>query len=95
MTQSLTQQAIALVDQGMRPLQAAKQVGLAHNTLYVALKRRKEKAGLVTQCPCCLSVVSKDKIDLGVIQAEERGYVAEQLVKIGENNAAAAVLKMV
>ena len=62
MTKSLTQQAIELVDQGMKPLQAAKQVGLAHNTLYVALKKRKEKQGVLVPCPCCGTMVDAAKI---------------------------------
>lgn len=67
MTKSLTQQAIELVDQGMKPLKAAQQVGLAHNTLYVALKRRREKAEKAT-CPCCGSLVQADRINREVLK---------------------------
>ena len=53
---SKTQDAIALVKQGMAPFAAAKQVGLSANTLYVAIKRQKEKLG-IEKCPCCGQVV--------------------------------------
>ena len=39
---SKTKEAMALVDTGMAPYAAARQVGVASNTLYVALKRRRE-----------------------------------------------------
>lgn len=64
---SKTQDAMALVDQGMAPYAAARQVEMSPNTLYVALKRRREKE---TQeaCPCCGSLVAKDKIDWSVVK---------------------------
>lgn len=59
---SKTQEAIALVNQGMPPFAAAKQVGLSPNTLYVALKKQREKQG-VESCPCCGSQVPAEKIN--------------------------------
>lgn len=53
---SKTQEAIALVNQGMTPFAAAKQVGLSANTLYVALKKQRGKQNAET-CPCCGQVV--------------------------------------
>lgn len=53
---SKTQQAIALVDQGVKPFAAAREVGLSPNALYLALKKRREKMNLET-CPCCGQVV--------------------------------------
>lgn len=60
---SKTKDAIALVEQGMAPYAAAKQVGLTPNSLYVALKKRREQhaAGLV-HCPCCDSLVPAERI---------------------------------
>jgi hypothetical protein len=40
---SKTQDAIALVNQGVTPFAAAKQVGLSPNALYLALKKLREK----------------------------------------------------
>ena len=48
---SKTKEAMALVDQGVAPFAAAKQVGMAPSTLYVALKKRREKEQ--GHCPCC------------------------------------------
>ena len=42
---SKTQEALALVNQGMTPFAAAKQVGLSANTLYVAFEEAEGKAG--------------------------------------------------
>ena len=36
--------ALRLVDKGMKPYAAAKNVGIALSTIYRALKRRKNKA---------------------------------------------------
>lgn len=64
---SKTQEAIALVNQGMTPFAAAKQVGLSANTLYVALKRLKEKQGN-EPCPCCGTLVPGEKINRDVLK---------------------------
>ncbi len=66
---SKTQEAIALVNQGMTPFAAAKQVGLSANTLYVALKRQRERQS-VEACPCCGSLVPAEKIDRSVLKGE-------------------------
>ena len=50
---SKTKEAMALVDTGMAPYAAARQVGVASNTLYVALKRRREAVLPKVKCPCC------------------------------------------
>lgn len=63
---SKTQEAMALVDQGMTPYAAAKQVGLSANALYVALKKRREKQG-VEPCPCCGTLVPSDRIKREVL----------------------------
>jgi len=64
---SKTQDAIALVNQGLTPFAAAKQVGLSANTLYVALKKQREKQG-VEACPCCGSLVPAEKINRDVLK---------------------------
>lgn len=64
---SKTQEALALVNQGMAPFAAAKQIGLSANTLYVALKRQREKQG-VEACPCCGSLVAAEKINCSVLK---------------------------
>jgi hypothetical protein len=70
---SKTQDAIALVNQGVAPFAAAKQVGLSANTLYVALKKEKEKAG-IEQCPCCNQVVRAGfEIDHSVLKGGSSG----------------------
>ncbi len=62
---SKTQEAIALVDSGVSPFAAAKQVGIQPNTLYVALKRKREKeekaAGKV-HCPTCGTLVDPEQL---------------------------------
>lgn len=68
---SKTQEAIALVHQGMSPFAAAKQVGLSANTLYVALKRLREKEAQqkgIVPCPCCGSMVQEGQINRGVLK---------------------------
>ena len=68
---SKTQKAIALVKQGMAPFAAAKQVGLSANTLYVAIKREREKeakAAGKAACPCCGSMVSTEQINRDVLK---------------------------
>lgn len=68
---SKTQEAIALVKQGMAPFAAAKHVGLSANTLYVALKREREKEARAAgkeSCPCCGSVVPVEQINRNVLK---------------------------
>lgn len=67
---SKTKDAVALVNQGMAPFAAAKQVGLSPNTLYVVLKKQREKQGIET-CPCCGSLVSAEKIRKDVLKTSE------------------------
>lgn len=69
---SKTQDAIALVDQGMSVLKAAAQIGVSHNTVYLALKKRRAKANLVA-CPCCRSLVEKSRINQEVLTEIKRG----------------------
>lgn len=64
---SKTQEALALVNQGMTPFAAAKQVGLSANTLYVALKKERAKQG-VEACPCCGTLVAGEKINRNVLR---------------------------
>jgi hypothetical protein len=67
MRDSKTQKAIARVDAGENPHAAAKAEGLSANTLYVALKRRRERSQL-TACPCCLSLVKPEQINREVLK---------------------------
>ena len=53
MIPSKTQQAVALVKAGAKPIAAAKQVGIAPNAVYLALKREREKILKLSVCPCC------------------------------------------
>lgn len=50
---SKTQQALALVRQGVPVRVAAEQAGVAEATVYIAINRLKGKE----QCPCCGQVV--------------------------------------
>ena len=59
---SKTKEAMALVDQGMAPYRAAKEVKMSPSTLYVALKKRREDAMQRLECPCCGSLVSSARI---------------------------------
>lgn len=51
----------------MAPFAATKQVGLSANTLYVALKKQREKQG-VEACPSCGSLVPAEKINREVLE---------------------------
>jgi predicted DNA-binding protein (UPF0251 family) len=66
---SKTQEALGLVNQGMTPFAAAKKVGLSANTLYVALKKQREKQGIAT-CPCCGMLVPVEKINRAVLKED-------------------------
>lgn len=70
---SKTQEAIALVESGVSPFAAAKQIGIQANTLYVALKRKREKeekaAGRV-HCPCCGSLVDPVQLEAHKLGAD-------------------------
>ena len=67
MEKSKTQQAIDLVDAGAKPYAAAREVGLAPNALYLALKKRREQQN-AELCPCCGSLMSSEKIDRSVLK---------------------------
>lgn len=53
MALSKTQQALALVREGMSVREAARQVGVTEPTIYIAIGRQKEKR----LCPCCKQIV--------------------------------------
>ena len=65
---SKTQEAMAMVDEGVPPYRAAREKGISPNTLYVALKRRREAAVPKDVCPCCGTLVEKAKIDWSVVK---------------------------
>lgn len=67
MEKSKTQQAIELVDAGAKPYAAAREVGLAPNALYLALKKRRESMNAKV-CPCCGTVVPAEKINLDILK---------------------------
>jgi hypothetical protein len=67
MEKSKTQRAIELVEAGTKPYAAAREVGLAPNALYLALKRRRELQP-VESCPCCGTLVPGEKINRGVLK---------------------------
>lgn len=54
-----TEKALALVAGGMAAYRAAKQVGIAPATVYVALK--KQRAQMAGLCPCCGQKLPLDK----------------------------------
>ena len=62
---SKTHQAMKMVDQGMAPYRAAREVGISPNTLYVALKRRRESLVPKVECPCCGSLAAEEMIKRG------------------------------
>jgi DNA-binding CsgD family transcriptional regulator len=53
MALSKTQQALALVKDGMSVREAARQVGVTEPTIYIAIGRNKDKQ----HCPCCNQIV--------------------------------------
>lgn len=61
MDDSKTTRAIRRVDNGEKPYAAAKAEGLSPNTLYVALKRRRDR-DTQTICPCCGQPIRKQSI---------------------------------
>ena len=61
---SKTDQALKLVDEGLTPYAAAKQVGITPTTVYVAMQRRKGKE----KCPCCGTIVPGDQINRKVLK---------------------------
>lgn len=64
-----TQRALALVDQGMKAYAAAREVGVAPNAVYLALKKRREAAAAgFVDCPCCGSMVPAEKINRDVLK---------------------------
>jgi len=67
MEKSKTQQAIELVDAGAKPFAAAREVGLAPNALYLALKKRREQQN-AEPCPCCGTLVPGEKINRDVLK---------------------------
>lgn len=69
MEQTKTQRALALVDQGMTPFAAAKQIGMAPNGVYLAVKKRREAAAAgLADCPCCGTQVPAEKINRDVLK---------------------------
>ena len=66
-----TQRALALVDQGMKAFAAAREVGVAPNAVYLAIKKRRDAtaAGFV-DCPCCASLVPGEKTKRGLLKKE-------------------------
>ncbi len=66
-----TQRAVALVDQGMKAFAAAREVGVAPNAVYLALKKRREAAAAgFVDCPCCGTLVPAEKINRGVLNTD-------------------------
>lgn len=64
-----TQRALALVDQGMKAFAAAREVGVAPNAVYLALKKRREAAAAgFAACPCCGTLVPGEKINRDVLK---------------------------
>ena len=62
---SKTQQALALVRQGVPVRVAAEQAGVAEATVYIAINRTKGKE----LCPCCGQVVREGfEIDRSVLK---------------------------
>ena len=51
MNKSKTEQALALVDQGARPAEAARKMEISESAVYAAIKKRKTKA--LGRCHCC------------------------------------------
>lgn len=79
MALSKTQQALALVKEGMSIREAAKQVGVTEPTIYIALGRQKEKQ----LCPCCNQIVRAGfEVDPAMVKIDADIY--EALVATGE-----------
>ena len=55
---SKTQRALALIDGGVLPYQAAKQLKMSTSTLYKALSKRREREARGT-CPHCGQTLPK------------------------------------
>ncbi|MEY4591768.1 MAG: hypothetical protein RIR18_663 [Pseudomonadota bacterium] len=83
MEKSKTQQAIELVDAGIKPFAAAKQVELSPNALYLALKKRREQQQMA-KCPCCGSVVPEKQIKRDLASEIAEGFNALADERIGK-----------
>ncbi|MBU1363953.1 MAG: helix-turn-helix domain-containing protein [Gammaproteobacteria bacterium] len=65
---SKTQDALRLMrEKGLTPYAAAKEVGITPTTLYAAIKREEAK-GVITNCPCCGTLVPGEKINRDVLK---------------------------
>lgn len=58
MSKSKTEQALALVDLGARPAEAARKLEISESAVYAAIKKRKTKA--LGRCNCCGAPVGDD-----------------------------------
>ena len=66
---SKTEQALKLIEQGMTPYAAAKEIGITPTTVYNAMKRQEAaKAAGKVPCPCCGSTVPASQIDRSVLK---------------------------
>ncbi|SFN65868.1 hypothetical protein SAMN05660284_01991 [Formivibrio citricus] len=69
MALSKTQQALAYLQEGMTPKEAAQKAGVAESTLRVAMGKRSGK----TICPCCGQIVREGfEINLDLAKTTER-----------------------
>lgn len=67
MALSKTQQALAYLQEGMSPKEAAEKAGVAESTLRVAMGKRTGK----TICPCCGQVVREGfEINPGLVRKQ-------------------------
>lgn len=66
---SRTEQALKLIEEGITPYAAAKQIGITPTTVYAA-KRRQEAARAAgkVSCPCCGTTVPDSQIDRSVLK---------------------------
>ena len=66
---SKTDEALKLVEEGLTPYAAAKQVGITPTTVYVAMRRiEAARAAGKVPCPCCGTVVPGDQINRQVLK---------------------------
>lgn len=66
---SKTMQALRLVDHGMKVREAAHEIGISEQAVYMAKKRQEQSMALgKVRCPCCSYLVQADRINREVLK---------------------------
>ena len=66
---SKTMQAMKLIEGGMKVRDACRKVGVSEQAVYTARKRQKGSMAMgKVRCPCCNSLVPRDRINQEVLK---------------------------